>query len=157
MYLCCGTSAVPASVPAVALMQGVCSNRDCPYLHVKVAADAPACRAFLQGYCPAGAACPHKHLTLRMLKQQQQKQQGQQQQQGVKRRKQHTGARAQHRYVRPVAAAAVTIGEGSGVTGKQPQVLVAAAAGEGRVGVIESRCSVGMVLEQLLPQAEGGH
>jgi hypothetical protein len=58
------------------LLQGVCSNMACPYLHVKVAADARPCKAFLQGYCAAGAACPHKHLTPRMVKQQQQQQGG---------------------------------------------------------------------------------
>ena len=49
-------------------LQGSCSNTDCPYLHVRLDPQAPACKDFLQGHCPRGAACPHKHLTARMLK-----------------------------------------------------------------------------------------
>jgi hypothetical protein len=26
------------------------------------------CKRFLRGYCPAGSACPHKHYTLRMVR-----------------------------------------------------------------------------------------
>lgn len=55
--------------PPMHVLQGKCSNRDCPYLHTKVAADAPPCKAFLAGYCPRGAACTHKHLTQRMARQ----------------------------------------------------------------------------------------
>ena len=71
------------------LCQGACSNRACPYLHVSVRSDAPVCKAFSQGYCARGAACPHKHLTARMVKQlsraqgRQQFQEKQQQQVGV--------------------------------------------------------------------------
>jgi hypothetical protein len=67
----CVSVCLPRCVCCGVLLQGVCSNMACPYLHVKVAADAPPCKAFLQGYCAAGAACPHKHLTPRMVKQQQ--------------------------------------------------------------------------------------
>jgi hypothetical protein len=49
-------------------LQGRCGRRDCPYLHVRLPADAPHCPAFLQGYCSAGVLCPRKHLTPRMLR-----------------------------------------------------------------------------------------
>ncbi len=48
--------------------QGLCTAADCPYLHVNLSASAPVCKAFLRGYCAAGADCPHKHYTLRMVK-----------------------------------------------------------------------------------------
>ena len=49
-------------------MQGLCTAAECPYLHVNLSAGAPVCKAFLRGYCPAGADCPDKHYTLRMVK-----------------------------------------------------------------------------------------
>ncbi|KAL6784808.1 hypothetical protein ACKKBF_B03295 [Auxenochlorella protothecoides x Auxenochlorella symbiontica] len=49
-------------------IKGSCANGNCPYLHVKLVATAPVCARFLKGYCPAGARCPHRHLTLRMLR-----------------------------------------------------------------------------------------
>jgi len=58
----------------VLCLQGKCNNSSCPYLHIKVAADAPPCKDFLAGYCPRGAACTHKHLTQRMAKQLEQQQ-----------------------------------------------------------------------------------
>lgn len=50
-------------------MQGWCARGDeCVYLHADVLPDAPACTAFLQGSCPRGASCPHKHLTTAMIR-----------------------------------------------------------------------------------------
>lgn len=66
--------ALPAAPPSpwrcchAWLLQGLCSATDCPYLHVNLSPEAPLCKAFLRGYCPAGARCPHKHYTLRMVK-----------------------------------------------------------------------------------------
>ena len=57
-------------------MQGLCTASDCPYLHVNLSAGAPVCKAFLRGYCPAGAECPHKHYTLRMVKEERRLEQG---------------------------------------------------------------------------------
>lgn len=37
-------------------------------MHVNLPAGAPICTRFLRGYCPAGTACPHKHYTLRMVR-----------------------------------------------------------------------------------------
>ena len=48
-------------------LQGLCSNTQCPYLHVNLDPSAPVCKAFLRGYCAAGAACRSKHLTKRMV------------------------------------------------------------------------------------------
>ena len=48
--------------------QGLCSNADCPYLHVNLDPAAPVCDAFMRGYCSAGTACRAKHLTKRMLR-----------------------------------------------------------------------------------------
>jgi hypothetical protein len=48
--------------------QGMCNSASCPYLHQSAAADAPMCAAFLRGHCAAGAACAHRHFTLRMVK-----------------------------------------------------------------------------------------
>jgi len=50
------------------LLQGLCSNTQCPYLHVNLDPAAPVCEAFLRGYCVAGAACRSKHLTKRMVR-----------------------------------------------------------------------------------------
>ncbi len=49
-------------------LQGLCSNTQCPYLHVNLDPLAPVCKAFLRGYCAAGAACRSKHLTKRMVR-----------------------------------------------------------------------------------------
>ncbi len=46
----------------------MCSNEDCPYLHVNFDPAAPICKDFVRGYCPRGAVCPHKHLTPKMVK-----------------------------------------------------------------------------------------
>lgn len=51
-----------------AARQGLCSNAECGYLHVKLGPHARPCQAFLRGYCGAGAACPHMHVTPRMLR-----------------------------------------------------------------------------------------
>lgn len=48
--------------------QDKCSAADCPYLHVNYSTDAPCCRAFLRGYCPLGAACCQRHVTLKMAR-----------------------------------------------------------------------------------------
>ena len=37
-------------------------------MHINLPAGAPICTRFLRGYCPAGTACPHKHYTLRMVR-----------------------------------------------------------------------------------------
>ncbi len=37
-------------------------------MHVNLPSSAPVCTRFLRGYCPAGTACPHKHYTLRMVR-----------------------------------------------------------------------------------------
>lgn len=128
------------------VLQGVCSNRDCPYLHVKVAADAPACRAFLQGYCPAGASCAQKHLTYRMLKQQHKQQQ------------KKMMLKAGQRHTDRAAAASA----GPGVTGKvQEKGTVAAVRAAGHrevdgVSAVEGSGSTSLAwaLEHLLPEAE---
>ena len=57
-----------AGRPLPPLLQGRCTAAGCPYLHVNLPPAAPACKRFLRGYCPAGAACPHKHFTLRMVR-----------------------------------------------------------------------------------------
>ena len=48
--------------------QGCCTAEPCPYLHVNLPPAAPVCSRFLRGYCPAGPACPHKHYTLRRVR-----------------------------------------------------------------------------------------
>ena len=48
--------------------QGLCSNAECGYLHVKLEPGARVCQAFLRGFCAAGVACPRMHLTPRMLR-----------------------------------------------------------------------------------------
>ena len=48
----------------------------CPYLHVNLPASAPLCGAFLRGLCLQGAACPHKHFTLSMVKEERRLQAG---------------------------------------------------------------------------------
>lgn len=57
---------LPVGLPPC--LQGCCTAEACPYLHVNLPASAPICKRFLRGYCPAGAACPHKHYTLRMVR-----------------------------------------------------------------------------------------
>ncbi|KAI7842802.1 hypothetical protein COHA_003548 [Chlorella ohadii] len=49
-------------------LKGCCTAEPCPYVHVNLPAGAPVCTRFLRGYCPAGTACPHKHYTLRMVR-----------------------------------------------------------------------------------------
>ncbi|PRW60919.1 Zinc finger CCCH domain-containing 3 [Chlorella sorokiniana] len=49
-------------------LKGCCTAEPCPYVHVNLPAGAPICTRFLRGYCPAGTACPHKHYTLRMVR-----------------------------------------------------------------------------------------
>lgn len=53
---------------AAAPPQGCCTVEPCPYLHVNLPPAAPVCTRFLRGYCPAGVVCPHKHYTLRMVR-----------------------------------------------------------------------------------------
>lgn len=43
-------------------LTSICTNDNCPYLHVKVSEKASVCKAFLKGYCPLGAQCPNKHM-----------------------------------------------------------------------------------------------
>lgn len=50
------------------IAQGACTKDSCPYLHKKVDAAAPVCRAFVEGVCLRGVLCPHKHLSARMVK-----------------------------------------------------------------------------------------
>lgn len=43
--------------------KGNCSKADCPYTHVRVAANAPVCRAFaIYGYCEKGVECAERHV-----------------------------------------------------------------------------------------------
>lgn len=52
---------------ACTCLQGGCGREDCPFLHVNLSPSAPVCQAFVRGYCPAGARCLEKHLTLAMI------------------------------------------------------------------------------------------
>jgi len=45
-------------------MRGICTNDDCPYLHVKVNPNAAVCQKFLNGYCPDGEKCKLKHTSV---------------------------------------------------------------------------------------------
>lgn len=49
-------------------MQGCCIPNACSYMNSKLPATLPIYRRFLCSYCPAGAACQHKHFTLRMVR-----------------------------------------------------------------------------------------
>jgi len=42
-------------------LEGRCGAEDCPYSHVQVSPDAPACASFQAGYCPHGARCGLRH------------------------------------------------------------------------------------------------
>jgi hypothetical protein len=42
-------------------IKDICTNPDCPYLHVKVDPNAEVCQDFLKGYCPRGESCTMKH------------------------------------------------------------------------------------------------
>ena len=42
-------------------LEGRCGAAACPYLHVQVSPSAPACQAFLSGYCPRGLRCTLRH------------------------------------------------------------------------------------------------
>lgn len=83
---------VPASILTTAI-QGRCTASDCPYLHVNVSASAPVCKAFLRGYCMAGADCPHKHYTLGMVKEERRLASAEQQQRARRARAGGDGAR----------------------------------------------------------------
>lgn len=48
--------------------QGLCVDRDCPYLHVNLDAGTPVCADFQRGYCPKGAECMQRHLSTRQVK-----------------------------------------------------------------------------------------
>lgn len=41
--------------------QGLCTNDNCPYSHVRVNPNADLCPDFLKGYCKAGKACKLRH------------------------------------------------------------------------------------------------
>ena len=58
----------PPPPPNPLHQQGRCTAAACPYLHVNLPPTAPTCKRFLRGYCPAGVACPHKHYTLGMVR-----------------------------------------------------------------------------------------
>ncbi|XP_028757623.1 zinc finger CCCH domain-containing protein 7-like [Neltuma alba] len=42
-------------------LQGLCTNRNCPYRHVNVNPKASVCEGFLRGYCADGNECRKKH------------------------------------------------------------------------------------------------
>ena len=50
------------------LVQGMCTNEQCPYAHVNVDPVAPICQDFVRGHCPRGTACPRRHMTPRMIR-----------------------------------------------------------------------------------------
>ena len=50
------------------LVQGMCTNEQCPYAHVNVDPAAPICQDFVRGHCPRGTACPRRHMTPRMIR-----------------------------------------------------------------------------------------
>ncbi|KAJ1658873.1 hypothetical protein IWQ61_001966 [Dispira simplex] len=54
----------PEQLPLCSHFQrGACHNPDCPYIHIKVSADAPVCRFFVDdGFCPHGRECPKRHV-----------------------------------------------------------------------------------------------
>lgn len=54
----------PERTPAcLHFTRGHCSNTNCRYTHVHVAANAPVCRAFaIYGYCEKGSGCPERHV-----------------------------------------------------------------------------------------------
>ncbi|KAJ1653329.1 hypothetical protein IWQ61_006527 [Dispira simplex] len=54
----------PEQLPLCSHFQrGACHNPECPYIHIKVSADAPVCRFFVDdGFCPHGRECPKRHV-----------------------------------------------------------------------------------------------
>mmetsp|Transcript_30350 Transcript_30350/g.33904 ORF Transcript_30350/g.33904 Transcript_30350/m.33904 type:complete len:101 (+) Transcript_30350:929-1231(+) len=44
-------------------LRGVCTNLECPYLHVNLGPNAKVCPDFnIKGYCPLGSKCSMKHV-----------------------------------------------------------------------------------------------
>lgn len=53
---------IPERMPDCSyFLQGLCSNRNCPYRHVNVNPKASVCEGFLKGYCADGNECRKKH------------------------------------------------------------------------------------------------
>ncbi|RKP34595.1 hypothetical protein BJ085DRAFT_8780, partial [Dimargaris cristalligena] len=54
----------PERVPLCSHFQrGLCTKEDCPYLHIKMSADAPVCRDFVEeGFCSRGKQCDKRHV-----------------------------------------------------------------------------------------------
>ncbi|XP_044479300.1 uncharacterized protein LOC123206214 isoform X1 [Mangifera indica] len=53
---------IPERMPDCSyFLQGLCSNKDCPYRHVHVNPKASTCEGFLKGYCADGNECRKKH------------------------------------------------------------------------------------------------
>jgi Zinc finger C-x8-C-x5-C-x3-H type (and similar) len=49
------------------VLQGLCSQADCPYLHKYLGPKTPVCKDFMRGYCLRGAKCEKNHMTPRMM------------------------------------------------------------------------------------------